>query len=103
MKDEKIERVLTDLKQRLTALYGERLEQVVLFGSQARGEAGEDSDIDVLVVLKGEVNHTKELEQISFITAELSGICGRLISTVVVSKKDYDARTRIVYDNLDTR
>ena len=27
-------------------------EQVILFGSQARGEVGEDSDVDLLVVLR---------------------------------------------------
>jgi predicted nucleotidyltransferase len=33
---------------------------MVLFGSQARGEADADSDIDVLVVLKGEVRRFHE-------------------------------------------
>lgn len=30
------------------------VEQVVVFGSRARGEAADDSDLDVLVLLKGE-------------------------------------------------
>ncbi|MFM9024014.1 MAG: nucleotidyltransferase family protein, partial [Planctomycetaceae bacterium] len=40
-------RLLDELKERLTAAYGHRLYTVVLFGSEARGEAGPDSDIDV--------------------------------------------------------
>ena len=45
-------RVLEELKERLSAAYGERLHAVVLFGSEARGDARPDSDIDVLVVLE---------------------------------------------------
>ena len=45
-------RVLDELKERLSAAYGERLHAVVLFGSEARGDARPDSDIDVLVVLE---------------------------------------------------
>jgi len=40
-------------RQRLVGRFGDRLRQVVLFGSWARGQATEDSDIDVLVVVDG--------------------------------------------------
>jgi len=30
--------------------YGENLERVILFGSQARGDAKEDSDVDILII-----------------------------------------------------
>jgi hypothetical protein len=36
----------------LLARYGENLSQIILFGSQARGNARADSDIDVLIVLE---------------------------------------------------
>lgn len=38
-------------KSALDALYGDRIERVVLFGSRARGEARDDSDYDVAVFL----------------------------------------------------
>src|SRR5690242_7480871 len=38
---------------RLRAIFGERLVELRLFGSFARGEANEDSDVDVLVVIDG--------------------------------------------------
>ena len=34
--------------------YGEKIESIILFGSVARGEAKEDSDIDILIVTKDE-------------------------------------------------
>ena len=43
---------------RLRAAFGERVREVVLFGSYARGEADEDSDVDVLVV----IDHLTDLE-----------------------------------------
>ena len=42
---------LDTLVQRLYARHGDYIQSVVLFGSKARGDAGPDSDIDVLVVL----------------------------------------------------
>jgi hypothetical protein len=38
---------------RLRARFGDRLRELRLFGSYARGEADEDSDIDVLVLVDG--------------------------------------------------
>jgi predicted nucleotidyltransferase len=37
--------------QRIAQLWGEPLEGIVLFGSQARGETWDTSDIDLLIVL----------------------------------------------------
>jgi len=45
-------RILAELKERLSESYGERLHAVVLFSSEARGDARPDSDIDVMAVLK---------------------------------------------------
>lgn len=43
--------VLTEVKQRLTALYGTRLKRAVLFGSRARGDHRKNSDYDIAVFL----------------------------------------------------
>ena len=41
--------ILEELKNLLLPVFGERLQRVVLFGSVARGQETEDSDVDVLV------------------------------------------------------
>ncbi|MGK7943189.1 MAG: nucleotidyltransferase domain-containing protein [Microcystaceae cyanobacterium] len=64
--------ILAQLKQELQNYYGDRLNQLILFGSQARGDAHPDSDIDVLVVLKGNVNMGDEIENTNSIIARLS-------------------------------
>lgn len=59
--DAGIQAILSELRERLQAIYGSRLDRLVLFGSQARGEAVAGSDVDVLVVLQGPVDAGLEI------------------------------------------
>ena len=45
---------------------------MVLFGSQARGDAAPDSDIDVMIVLAGPLDHWREIQRTSRMTSDLS-------------------------------
>lgn len=56
-------RIVRKLRNELVSLYGDRLKGVYLYGSYARGQAGEESDIDVAVVLAGVVNRTSEVRR----------------------------------------
>jgi uncharacterized protein len=53
--------LLSEIKRRLLTVHGRRLQGVVLYGSEARGEAHSDSDIDVLVLLEGPIDYTRDL------------------------------------------
>jgi predicted nucleotidyltransferase len=44
---------LAELRRRLEGLLGDRLLRLTLFGSRARGEGDEHSDLDVLVLVRG--------------------------------------------------
>lgn len=70
--DHSTQNVVRALRARLEALYGTRLIRLVLFGSCARGEAGGESDIDVLVVIGGPVDPATEIGRVGPITAALS-------------------------------
>lgn len=48
----------------VTPLYGDPLAHTVLFGSHAHGEARPDSDVDVLVVLRGPANTYEEIKRL---------------------------------------
>jgi predicted nucleotidyltransferase len=67
-----IQKVLTELRCRFESIYGVRMVQMILFGSYARNEATPESDIDVMVVLRGSVKPGEEINRISESRAELS-------------------------------
>jgi uncharacterized protein len=60
---DRLTQILAELRTGYEALYGDRLARLVLFGSQARGDAEPDADIDVMVVLRGPVNASEEIRR----------------------------------------
>ena len=86
---QKLNNILAELRSQLEELYGSRLVQLVLYGSQARGDALPGSDIDVLVVLAGPVEPATEIERVSPITAALSLEHDIVISCVYISEARY--------------
>ena len=52
--------MLKRVKDLLQTAFGARLCGVVLYGSEARGQAGPDSDVDLLVLLTGPVDRRKD-------------------------------------------
>jgi len=46
-------RLAEDFARYLKAKYGDRIERIILFGSVARGDYREDSDVDLIVVGQG--------------------------------------------------
>ena len=77
--------VLNELRERMKALYGPELRQLLLFGSQARGDSEPGSDIDVLVVLNREVRPGEEIRRTGAIVSELSLANNVVISCAFVS------------------
>ena len=65
------EEAITESKERLQAIYGDRLVRAILYGSHARGDASPDSDVDVLVVLRSPINIYAEYKRLSELWAVL--------------------------------
>lgn len=90
--DQRLQTILTELRQHLAVLYGERLVDILLFGSQARGDATPESDIDVMIVLRGEVWPGEEIARSGGIVAQLSLEYNVLLSTIFESEEDFRLR-----------
>jgi predicted nucleotidyltransferase len=87
---ETVHAIIKELRRRLEALYGPRLVRMVLYGSQARGEAELGSDIDVLIVLQGVVSPGEEIARTSDIIAALSLKHGVVLSRAFVSSDRFE-------------
>ena len=84
-------KALERFKKETEKLYGKRLKGIILYGSWARGEATEDSDIDLLVMLEGQVVPGREIDRMIDIVTEINLEYGVLIAVYPVSEENYAA------------
>ena len=98
--DTDLKTVLPDLKQALRDTYGDRLARLILFGSQARGQAGPESDVDVAVLLDGEIKPSREIDRLGYILADLNLRHGLLISVLPLSAQQFETAEGPFWRNL---
>ena len=84
-----IQEILEEFKQEIKRLYGRQLQDIILYGSWARGDATQESDIDLLLVLDKEVIPGKEIDRVVDIITDINLKYGALISAYPISQKDY--------------
>ncbi len=97
---EEIRRLLARLREGLGETYGTRLCGVYLYGSFARGEADDESDVDILIVLDRIDAYGTEVGRTSPLISALSLDCGLSISRVFVSQQDWIDRDSPFLANL---
>jgi uncharacterized protein len=93
--------LLEELQQALKNFYGDRLIHLILFGSHARQQATEDSDIDILIVLQGPTSPGNEILRLSAIKTDLNLKYNELISVIPVSQLDYQTRSTPFLQTID--
>ena len=81
----RVSTALEHLKRALTEIYGQRLQGLYLYGSYARNEADEDSDVDVMIVLDGPVEAGLEVSRVNAVVSDICLENDLLISTFPVS------------------
>lgn len=81
--------IIDEFKKEIKKIYGNRLVKVILYGSWARGTGTGDSDIDLMVVLKGKISPGKEIDRMIDCITDLNLKYDTLISVVPVSLEEY--------------
>jgi predicted nucleotidyltransferase len=88
-------RIVHEFKDSLLEALADRLKLIKLFGSRARGEAEEWSDLDVLVVLvNGDSSVREDVRQIRYKTMWRHNF-RPLISLLLLSEEEYDNLNRL--------
>jgi len=92
--------ILTELRRRFAVLYGGRLLKLMLFGSQARGDATPGSDVDILVVLAGDVSPEDEISRTGHMLSEISLANDVVVSCTYVSAHRYQSENSPILLNI---
>jgi len=87
------------LRDQFRDAFGERLHRLILYGSHARGDATEDSDIDLLVVLN-EPPDQSDREQAHEVTHDLWETRGAYVSPLVTSRERFETYNQPLFRNV---
>jgi len=85
-----VEHIVRGFREKTENLYGNQLKKIILYGSYAKDRATEDSDIDLVVVLDGDVAPGEEIDRMIDIITELNLNYGILLSVYPVSEKKFN-------------
>jgi predicted nucleotidyltransferase len=68
----RIRKLMKELKEGLIRIYGDRLKAVYLYGSYARGDYRQGSDVDVMILLSDYKNYWEELRRSTNLASDIS-------------------------------
>ena len=94
-KKSELQTILKKVTSASVQLYGKRLNKIILYGSYARGDYTDESDIDIMIVLNCGPDEIKKLrKQTAEMTSDISLEQEVLLSVLLRDKKHFE-------DNLD--
>lgn len=96
------QRAIKIFKEKVKSIYGDRLVDIILYGSAARGGQNQESDIDLLVLLDDYENYWDEVHRIGDIEFEINGSFDFkiLISAIPVLVKDFKNKRTPLFLNI---
>lgn len=80
--------ITAEARRELNKIYGTRLRGIRLYGSWARGEGREDSDVDIAVILDSITSRQAEHQRLSELQASLSLKHGTIVMLLPVGEAD---------------
>jgi predicted nucleotidyltransferase len=88
--------VLRRFRGEVEKLFPGRVEQVILYGSRARGEAGPQSDYDLAVVLREYSGGWSEIDRLADLQWDLLVELGADLSALPFSRHDFEHASALV-------
>jgi predicted nucleotidyltransferase len=84
-----LQNILEEVKDALQKLYKDNLVEIILYGSYARNDFNENSDIDLLIVLDKLDSAGKQIDNIVDAIYDINLKYNTLISVIPISNDDY--------------
>jgi len=89
--DPKAKRLVDRVKAHLRETYGESIRRVILYGSYARGDATEDSDVDVLAVVDSSLDPCEVEDSLNDFLYDIILNEGELVSVIAVTEERFES------------
>ncbi len=102
MNSQKLQQLLSELKSELIVLYGESFVDLLLFGSRARGDCEEDSDIDVALILDDFDDYWQEIQRTSTLVSHLSLEYETVVTLLKIRRSDWVEKELSVVRNIQS-
>lgn len=96
-----VRKILEELRAGLEKLYENKLEQIILYGSYARGEERPpDSDLDVIAILADYEDRWGEVKRTSQLVSDLSLAYEVSVSLLLVRRQEWEKGEELLYSNV---
>ena len=97
------EKIFTAFVEELKKLYGADLKKVILYGSYARGDFRDYSDIDIMILLDNETDNKKKADELYKITYDFDMEHNIFISALTRDYLHYKGWRKVdpLYQNID--
>ena len=103
MNKETVQKLKSEIEKAAIELLGDKLKKVILYGSYARGDYNEESDIDFALLSNvTEQDIPSYNDRIGNITSRLSRKYGTLVSIMIISNDTYNKYKSVIpfYSNM---
>ncbi len=91
---------MEELKEGLVRIYGDKLKAVYLYGSYARGDYRQGSDVDVMILLRDYKNYWKELQRSSDYVSDVSLKYDVTVSCILTKEIQWKESDKPVLQNI---